>query len=204
MSVDDIGDGASYLSALKRSISPQAAGTAPARAIGSKSPAENQAGPEKRRSPRYRCQGSAHLRDAESGVSTWATFTDISLHGCYVEASATYRIGTAIALKIDVNGFRVETRGEVRVAYPGLGMGIFFTTMSDEDRERLRELLKSLSQPSVILSGGIPTPAPKVSRADSLATIKDPRAVVQAMVNFFEDRQILSREEFFRILRKNQ
>lgn len=198
MAADDIGEGASYLSALKRSDSPQGAGTAPALARNGPSTGD------KRRSPRYRCQGSVNLRDVESGVSTWATFTDISLHGCYVEASATYRIGAALAMKIDINGFRVEAKGEVRVAYPNLGMGIFFTAMSDEDRERFRELLRSLSQPSVILGSGIPSPAPKVSRADTLAPVKDPQAVVRAMMEFFEDRQILSREEFLRILRKGQ
>jgi hypothetical protein len=203
MSHDDIGDSASYLSALKRTGSPQATGTAPARGLNSKSSANNQ-GSERRRSPRYRCQGSAHLRELESGASTWATFTDISLHGCYVETAATYGIGAAIALKIEVNGFRVETRGEVRVAYPNLGMGIFFTTMSDEDRERLRELLKSISQPSVILSGGAPPRTPISSQAESLTTVIHPQAVVQAILDFFEGRQMLSQQEFFRILRKNQ
>ncbi len=202
MARDDIGDGASYLNALKRADSPQTTGTAPARAINSKPSAKNQ-GSERRRSPRYRCQGSAHLNNLENGISTWATFTDISLHGCYVETASTYRIGTAIVLKIDVNGFRVETRGDVRVAYPNLGMGIFFTTMSEEDRERLRELLKSLSQPSVILSGGAP-PRDTASRAESLATVNHPLAVVKAIMDFFEGRQMLSQQEFFRILRKNQ
>jgi hypothetical protein len=136
-------------------------------------------------------------------MSTWATFTDISLHGCYVETPSAYRIGAAIALQIDINGFRVETRGEVRVAYPNLGMGIFFTTMSDKDRERLRALLRSLSQPSVILGGGAP-PRDSASRAESLATINHPLAVVKAIMAFFEGRQMLSQQEFFRILRKNQ
>lgn len=205
MSFDETSDGASYLSALKRSGSPQAAGTAPARALDpAGSSLENRAGAEKRRSPRYRCEGSAQLRDVEGGVATWATFTDISLHGCYVEATATYPMGSVLALKIDVSGFKVETRGEVRVVYPNLGMGIFFTTMSDADRERLRELLRSLSQPSVILSGGVPPRAPVVSRADALAAVTNPKAAIQAMVDFFEDRQMLSREEFFRLLRKNQ
>jgi hypothetical protein len=89
------------------------------------------------------------------------------------------------------------------VAYPNLGMGIFFTTMSDEDRERLRELLKSLSQPSVTLSGGVPPRAATVSQAESLTTVKNSQAVVQAVMDFFEDRRMLSQEEFFRILRKN-
>ena len=88
--------------------------------------------------------------------------------------------------------------------YPNLGMGIFFTTMSDEDRERLRELLRSLSQPSVILGNGVPPRVSTVSRADAQGPVTNPKAAIQAMVDFFEDRQILSREEFFRILRKNQ
>jgi hypothetical protein len=204
MSFDETTDGASYLSALKQSGSPQAAGTAPARAPESGSSPQNRSGAEKRRSPRYRCQGSAHLRDIDSGVATWATFTDISLHGCYVEAAATHHIGSMLALRIEVNGFRIETRGEVRVIYPNLGMGIFFTTMSDEDRERLRELLRSLSQPSVILGNGVPPRVSTVSRADAQGPVTNPKAAIQAMVDFFEDRQILSREEFFRILRKNQ
>jgi hypothetical protein len=204
MSFDETTAGASYLSALKQSSSPQGAGTAPVRALNPGSLVENQAGAEKRRSPRYRCQGSAHIREIDGGAATWATFTDISLHGCYVEAAATCRIGSILALEINVNGFRVETRGEVRVVYPNLGMGIFFTTMSDEHRERLRELLRSLSQPSVILGGAVPPSAPTVSRAGALAPVTNPKAAVQGLVDFFKDRQILSRDEFFRILRKSQ
>ena len=208
MLFDEPGEGASYLSGLKQSCAPHAAGTAPARTESGASP-QNRSDAEKRRSPRYKCQGSAHLREINSGVATWATFTDISLHGCYVEATATYRVGSVLALKIDVNGFRFETRGEVRVAYPNLGMGIFFTTMSDEDRERLRELLRSVSRPSVIPGNGGPSRIPSVVRSVASApaanpTISNPRAALQALVDFFEDRQMLSREEFRRILRKSQ
>ena len=37
-----------------------------------------------------------------------------------------------------MNDYRVEVTGEVRVSYPGLGMGISLTEVSDKDRERLR------------------------------------------------------------------
>jgi hypothetical protein len=194
---------ASYLSSLKQPAG-QGAGLAPERAPVSDPSAEGRTGAEKRRSPRYRCQGSAQLRELETGVSTWAAFTDISLHGCYVEAACTYPMGSTLSLSIEVNGFRVETRGEVRVNYPNLGMGIFFTTMSDEDRERLRELLRSLSRPSVILGNGpLNRSASPLPGAPSTA-ITDPKAAMQAMVNFFADRQLLSREEFIRILKRSQ
>lgn len=159
---------------------------------------------EQRRSSRYRCQGSARLQEIGSDVATWATFTDISLHGCYVEASATYRVGATLALTIEVNGFRVETRGEVRVAYPNLGMGISFTKVSDQDRERLRTLVRSISPPSVILGSRLAPRSPSIPQPDALPTVANPGAALQAMLNFFEDRHIMGREEFLRILRKSQ
>ncbi|MGA7398934.1 MAG: PilZ domain-containing protein [Candidatus Sulfotelmatobacter sp.] len=211
---DENNAGAAYLASLKQST-PQAA--AAALAPDSASPRENRTGGEvpvettsstrveRRRSPRYRCQGSAHLRDVRTGVATWATFTDISLHGCYVEAMSTFRVGAPLALTIEVNGYRVESKGEVRIVYPNLGMGICFTTMSDPDRERLRELLRSLSRPSVIMTPvGAPTSYPLAPQFGSLSPIPDPTAALKAVTEFFEERHILSREEFHRILRKSQ
>jgi hypothetical protein len=215
---DENNTGAAYLAALKRGT-PQAAGAAPARApdsasarqnrIGGAAPAGTEGSPavERRRSPRYPCQGSAHLRDARTGVATWATFTDISLHGCYVEAMSTFRVGVPLALVMEVNGFRVECKGEVRVVYPNLGMGICFTTMSDPDCEQLRELLRSLSRPSVVLAPASPTSyplAPQAPQADPLSTVSNPAAALKAVAEFFAERHILSREEFHRILRKSQ
>jgi hypothetical protein len=158
---------------------------------------------EKRRSPRYRSQGSAHLREAAGGVATWATFTDISLHGCYEEAMSTFRVGAKLGLTMEVNGFRVETAGEVRVVYPNLGMGIIFTTMSAENNERLRELLRSLSRPSVILPPHA-APIPAAPVPNSSPQVANPSAALQALLDYFEERHILSRDEFFRILRRSQ
>ncbi len=217
---DEENAGAAYLAALKKST-PQAAAAATARAPILPSPSLNKGigapantispADEKRKSPRYRCQGSARLREIASGVSTWATFTDISLHGCYVEAMATFRVGAKLGLTMEVNGFRVECNGEAKVVYPNLGMGIAFTTMSDSDRERLRELLRSLSRPSVILGARPDVKAAPVHGADGLSIpanpatpVTNPDAALRAVMSFFDERHILSREEFFRILRRSQ
>jgi hypothetical protein len=105
---------------------------------------------------------------------------------------------------IEVNGFRVEAAGEVRVAYPGLGMGISFTKMSEEDRERLRGLVRSLSQPSVIMSPRphkrLASTSPPVTPAPAVA---NPTAALQAISKFFEERHVMGREEFLRILRNS-
>lgn len=208
---DENDAGASYLAALKQFTVPQAAGAASARAPEVPPSAETQSGGmppsvsvDKRRSPRYRCQGSANIRELNSGVATWTTFTDISLHGCYVEASATYGVGAVLSMKFEANGFKVEATGEVRVSYPNLGMGISFSQMSAEDRERLRALVRSISRPSVILGSRPSTRPPSISQSDASLPLASPEVALQAMITFFEDRQMMGREEFHRILRKSR
>jgi hypothetical protein len=209
---DENSAGAAYLAALKQS-SPHAAGTAAARApvsppigqhAGASPSGVSSDAHDKRKSPRYGCQGSARLREIASGVSTWATFTDISLDGCYVEAMSTFRVGAQLGLTMEVNGFRLESNGEVRVVYPNLGMGILFTSLSDPNRERLRELLQSLSRPSVIMGARPAVNSALVPPPNTLPPIMNPSVALKAVMQYFDERHILSREEFFRILRKSE
>jgi hypothetical protein len=243
---DENDAGASYLAALKKSSSPAAAGSAPARALEAPHAAEPKTanlapGPhlnssDKRRSPRYKCTGSARIQEIGATVSSWATLADISMHGCYVETSAPLRLGAALTLKLEANGLRIETAGEVRVVYPGLAMGISFSNMSVDNRERLRQLLQPIARPSVIVpsvrlsapamsppamsspttSAASMSPTTQGSRvaADSAspaapfsaasATVANPAATLQAIQKFFEDRHVMGREEFLRILRTSQ
>jgi len=213
---DENDAGAAYLAALRQSTAHGAAGAAPARARDAPNSAETQLGavvppgktnagsPDKRNSPRYTCAGSARIQEPGATVATWATFADISMHGCYVETAAPPRVGAVLGLKLDANGFRIEATGEVRVIYPGLGMGISFVKMAEEDRQRLRDLVRSISPPSVILGQRVTARAPSNHPPDTSPAVGNPAAALQAMLNFFEDRHIMGREEFLKILRKSQ
>ena len=208
MLFDETSNGAAYLSSLKKTGPSQAAGAAPdlPRTTETQPQADAPSSfpiaprPDQRRTPRYKCKGSARIHESDKEVSTWATFTDISLHGCYIETPAPFAVGTYISLKLEVDGLRVEAAGEVRTSFPGVGMGIFFTRMSEPDRARLRTLVKSFSQPSVVI-GAMRTQS---SKPDASRAVTNPHAVLQALVTFFEDRQTMGREEFLAILRKNQ
>jgi hypothetical protein len=154
-------DGSSYLAALKRGTA-AAAAAAPARIGGAAAPgpdiaatpaAPGPAGTEKRRSPRYKCQGSAEICEEGSEVRIWATCTDISMHGCYVEASTVYPPGTMLLIRIDAQNIRIQAQGNVRVSYPHLGMGIAFTFMAEQDRTRLKEMLRTFTRPSTTIGG---------------------------------------------------
>lgn len=208
-------EGVAYLRALKQTENPLAAtAAAPAQGAGAEEhsgsgPAvadsgERFKGAEKRRSRRYQCEGSAEMCEDGCAAHTWSTFSDISLHGCYVEAQATYPVGTVLNMKLETNGVRVETKGSVRVSYPYLGMGVAFVEMSEENRARLRELLATISRPTVIMGPGIASSLPASGPVEAMPLITDPGAAVQALTEFFESRQMLMREDFLRILRRSQ
>jgi hypothetical protein len=196
---EEIDPGVAYLRALKRTSGPHSASAAT-----TAGPGGQLTGSEKRRSPRYHCEGSVQIREEGRDVHTWATFTDISLHGCYVEAQATYPVGTILHLKLDANGERVETKCSVRVSYPYLGMGIAFTEMSDENRLRLRALLATVSRSFLTMGPGIASSLPSLAPLGALPSITDPAGALKALTEFFESRQMLMREDFLRVIRKSQ
>jgi hypothetical protein len=210
---EESNEGVSYLMALKRSINPPtpAPGLVPVDAFPPPTPpdivtdaGDRFKGAEKRRSPRYKCEGSVELREEGCDVRTWATFTDVSVHGCYVEAQATYPAGTLLHLKLEAHGIRVETNGNVRVSYPYLGMGISYVGMSEENLAQLKRLLATVSHPCVIMGPGIASSLPATDPLQGVPLIAKPEAAIQALIEFFESRQMLMRDDFLRILRKSQ
>jgi hypothetical protein len=208
-------EGIAYLMALKQTGHQQGASApAPAQetnpdgqpstpaAVGGPEPLYQ--GAEKRRSSRYKCEGSVEIREDGCDVRTWASCTDISLHGCYVEAQATYPAGATLHMKLEANGIRVETKCNVRVNYPYLGMGIAFVDMSEDSRARLKELLGTVSRPATIMGLGIASHLPSCGPLDAVPPISDPAAAIQALIAFFENRHMLTREDFLTILTKTQ
>jgi hypothetical protein len=211
MAEDQDNNSVAYLMALKRS-SPAATGAAPERnpdtavlvnaraAPAAFAEPKHYGGSEKRRSTRYKCVGSAEISQESTGVRIWATFQDVSVHGCYVEASSNYPVGTALGIKLQMNAIQVTARGVVRVTYPSLGMGIAFREMSAENRTRLEELIRSIPRSTVAttapgLVSGLQEPVP---------IMYDPEAALRGLVDFFETQQTLPRAQFLRILRSSQ
>lgn len=198
-------NGADYLRRLKDGESggtSQAPSPAPGPTATSQPPAEG----ERRRSPRYPCQGSAKFRAVGSEVHTWGSFTDVSVNGCYVEVTATYPVGARLELELEVSGNRAELIGEVRVSYPFLGMGIVFREVSNENRQRLAQMVRSLAHPTRVVgaaaSAGSAKPvAPDEARA---AEPRDPRRALEALFEHFDKHSALTQEEFYRLLRDSQ
>ena len=154
---------------------------------------------DKRGQPRYKCEGSAEFRTEGIDVRMWATVSDISRSGCYVEMQSTSPMDTRVDMVIEIKGIRVHVKGTVRTSYPLMGMGVVFTEIAEPDQARLDELL-------LRLAGGTP-PAelnPKsvagASSAPDLLMITDPAAALNAIVRFFQTNHALSREDFTQLL----
>ena len=168
---DENDAGAAYLAALKRSTAGPATGAAAAPAPDSAGPppttTENgvsvgRTGPvaEKRKSPRYRCQGRAQLREINSGAAMWATFSDISLHGCYVEAAAGYPVGSAVVLMIEVNAAGSKSRQRCASPIPASAWEFlsrrFRTKIASDCAHSCARFRKLLSSREHVLRSGHP------------------------------------------------
>ena len=160
-------------------------------------------GVEKRRSARFKCTGKVEMYEAGCDAPTFATFSDISLHGCYVETQATYPVGTALRINLEANGYSIEATGKVRVNYPYAGMGIALE-MADESRTHMKALLASIMRPVMVMSPSMASSLSAHGSKDLVPLISDPGAALQAVIDFFESKQTLAREDFIRVLQQSQ
>lgn len=160
-----------------------------------------QDGSERRQHPRYKCEGSAQFLVTGSDVRTWGTFTDLSMNGCYVEMTATFPRGAIVDLNLELNGLQVHTKGEVRVSYPFLGIGIAFRDMTDENRVRLQQMVRTL----LPASRGVRVVANEIrAESESPAVVVNPAAAIQSVMEFFELHSVMSKEQFLHTIRKSQ
>jgi hypothetical protein len=96
---------------------------------------------DRRQYRRYAIDGGAELRTRGSDTRTWGRLTDISASGCYVEMYVPFPAGSELDMALEIGDVRILAEGVARVVYPGLGIGIEFTVVADEHRQRLNELL---------------------------------------------------------------
>jgi hypothetical protein len=157
---------------------------------------------ERRRAPRFKCEGSAEFRVGGTDVRTWGTFTDLSVHGCYIEMTATFPVGAMVDLVLGLNGFRVSVKGEVRVSYPFLGIGVAFRDISPENERELKAMVGSLMAAQNPASSIAATQPAKGQ--PSIVAIATPEVALQTVVDFFQSHSVLTRDEFLQLIRKSQ
>lgn len=79
--------------------------------------------------------------DAQSGRHE-ARIEDVSLGGCFVNTTGRVDIGEVVTLSIKLpSGEWLPLRGEVVSYQQGIGFGLLFSFLTDEEEQALRELI---------------------------------------------------------------
>ena len=72
--------------------------------------------------------------------------TDMGGRGCYVESLVPLSIGTSVIITFWIDSEKMRTTGTVRASDPGVGMGIEFTSLTDEIQDKLQKYLEKIDQ----------------------------------------------------------
>jgi hypothetical protein len=71
-----------------------------------------------------------------------ARLSDLSLGGCFVNTAGRVEVGEVVGLKIRMpDGQWLELRGEVATFQEGIGFGLLFTFLTDEEQLALRQVV---------------------------------------------------------------
>jgi PilZ domain len=67
---------------------------------------------------------------------------DLSLGGCFVNTTARADVGEVVSLEIKLpSGEWLDLRGEVTSYQIGIGFGLLFSFLTDEEEQTVRELI---------------------------------------------------------------
>jgi PilZ domain len=99
---------------------------------------------EQRTTVRFRCQNPVEVH-VHGGADFWGNVADLSVGGCYVEMAIPLPVGTK--LKVGIWFGQTKAWAEAQVAHqtPGMGIGVKFTEISENDLGQIRRFLDSLA-----------------------------------------------------------
>ena len=100
---------------------------------------------ERRRAPRYRLLADAEIVALKTSTKLQARTSDVSLVGCFMNASSSFPQGTEITLKLSTRDATFSSRGIVERTLP-MGMGVSFRDVKADQQKVLRGLLDEINR----------------------------------------------------------
>jgi PilZ domain len=108
-------------------------------------PAEKWDQADRRTAPRIACSGTGEIRQTGVAFPVWAEVADLSLGGCYVQMVFTIPCQSEVDVQLTIGERSFAARGRVVTSYPGVGMGIQFTALTQENQKILAAILQELT-----------------------------------------------------------
>ncbi len=103
----------------------------------------------RRKNSRHRLNCPVRMRERGVEAALSAVVSDISLDGCYVETLQPFPMGTQLELTLTPSQGKISVCGSVCSVHLRTGMGISFSEMDDENRERLTRLVATQKERGV-------------------------------------------------------
>lgn len=154
--------------------------------------------PERRIHNRAPFTAAAEVYDLRSQTRVAGRCSDISPGGCYVDSLTPLAVKAPVRIRI-VREFReFEAQAVVAYAHIGMGMGLTFTEISDD---QLEILLSWISE----ASGGQPDERPQArpeSESSQLDRNTSLRMALTELITLLVHKKVLSEEEAAELLRQ--
>jgi hypothetical protein len=99
----------------------------------------------RRKFARHKISFPLELRDERVNTPLRVNATDISGNGCYVETVMPLNVATALRVDFWIGDEKLSPTAIVRTRDPGVGMGIEFTGLPEEDKKRFQAHLDKLA-----------------------------------------------------------
>ena len=102
----------------------------------------------RRKFARHKISFPLELRDERVNTPLRVNATDISGNGCYVETVMPLAVGTALRVDFWIEEERLSPSAVVRTRDPGVGMGIEFTGLPEDNKKRFQTHLDKIDPTS--------------------------------------------------------
>src|SRR2546423_879895 len=70
-----------------------------------------------------------------------ARVSDLSLGGCFVDSISSVNVGETVGFKLRTDDKWQDMLGEIAYILPGMGFGLHFKDLSDEQKQVLTEII---------------------------------------------------------------
>lgn len=108
-------------------------------------PAVDAIGANRRRHPRFACEGRAEVCVPQGGLLFRGKILDLSLSGCFIAtAFLNLERGTPVEVYFVTHQMQFRVAGRIAVLHPKRGAGIAFEALIPRRIRQIQELLKEL------------------------------------------------------------
>ena len=139
-----------------------------------------------------------HFREDISIDDTKCTCMDISESGIYV-AAQYLASGDFVDVTFPFKGRNITIKGQVQNCENGVGVGINFIDLNDDDRAIIKQLIHSISKTSVS------NPTEDVDNSSQISfKMYEQKVILESLIALLNKKQIISDEELLSELKKKQ